>query len=338
MVGEPSRALPDVDFALGGRDFQGDTGRARLIGDVPFNTFAARDLVGAGQPLHHAPLARDRVRVVVVPAVRARLGGRRDRREPVRRASSAGSSRARSCSSSHDADEAVAAYRELLDDPGAGRGDGPPRARARARRAHLPPPRAPAARAARPARSARVAEERIAIVPAYNEERNIGARGRRAARVRPRARRRRRSPTARSTARPRSPPSTARTWSGCRSTSGSAAPCRPASATPGRTATSSPCAATATASTTRPSCRRCSRRCSRARPTSCVGSRFTGGDGLPLVGDAPHRHPPARARRLGDRAPARHRHDLRLPGAEPRARSASSPPTTRTTTPRSRGW
>jgi glycosyltransferase involved in cell wall biosynthesis len=40
MVGEPSQALPDVDFALGGRDFQGELGRARLIGDVPFNTFA----------------------------------------------------------------------------------------------------------------------------------------------------------------------------------------------------------------------------------------------------------------------------------------------------------
>ncbi len=39
LVGEPSRALPEVDFALGGRDFQGDTGRARLIGDVPFNVF-----------------------------------------------------------------------------------------------------------------------------------------------------------------------------------------------------------------------------------------------------------------------------------------------------------
>ncbi len=39
MVGEPSRALPDVDFALGGRDFQADTGTARLIGDVPFNVF-----------------------------------------------------------------------------------------------------------------------------------------------------------------------------------------------------------------------------------------------------------------------------------------------------------
>jgi spore maturation protein CgeB len=40
MVGEPSRALPDADFALGGRDFQGDVGRARLLGDVPFNAFA----------------------------------------------------------------------------------------------------------------------------------------------------------------------------------------------------------------------------------------------------------------------------------------------------------
>jgi len=40
MVGEPSRAAPELDFALGGGDFQGDTGRARLLGDVPFNVFA----------------------------------------------------------------------------------------------------------------------------------------------------------------------------------------------------------------------------------------------------------------------------------------------------------
>ena len=40
LVGEPSRTLPDVDFALGGGDFQGDTGRARRIGDVPFNVFS----------------------------------------------------------------------------------------------------------------------------------------------------------------------------------------------------------------------------------------------------------------------------------------------------------
>jgi glycosyltransferase involved in cell wall biosynthesis len=40
LVGGPSRALPDVDFALGGRDFRGDVGRARSIGDVPFNAFS----------------------------------------------------------------------------------------------------------------------------------------------------------------------------------------------------------------------------------------------------------------------------------------------------------
>jgi len=40
MVGEPSRAAPEIDFALGGLDFQGDVGSARLLGDVPFNVFA----------------------------------------------------------------------------------------------------------------------------------------------------------------------------------------------------------------------------------------------------------------------------------------------------------
>src|ERR671917_871260 len=40
MVGEPSRAAPEIDFALGGGDFRGDTGRARMVGDVPFNVFS----------------------------------------------------------------------------------------------------------------------------------------------------------------------------------------------------------------------------------------------------------------------------------------------------------
>jgi hypothetical protein len=40
LVGEPSRRDERIDFALGGRDFQGDTGGARLLGDVPFNAFA----------------------------------------------------------------------------------------------------------------------------------------------------------------------------------------------------------------------------------------------------------------------------------------------------------
>jgi hypothetical protein len=40
MVGEPSRRAPDLEFALGGLDFQGDTGNARVLGDIPFNVFA----------------------------------------------------------------------------------------------------------------------------------------------------------------------------------------------------------------------------------------------------------------------------------------------------------
>jgi spore maturation protein CgeB len=39
LVGEASRALPELDFLLGGYDFRGDTGRARLLGDVPFQAF-----------------------------------------------------------------------------------------------------------------------------------------------------------------------------------------------------------------------------------------------------------------------------------------------------------
>jgi Glycosyl transferases group 1 len=39
LVGEPSRRLPDADFALGGEDFQGDVGRARSLGVIPFNAF-----------------------------------------------------------------------------------------------------------------------------------------------------------------------------------------------------------------------------------------------------------------------------------------------------------
>ena len=40
LVGEPSRLLRDVDFALGGGDFRGDTGLARELGTIPFNAFS----------------------------------------------------------------------------------------------------------------------------------------------------------------------------------------------------------------------------------------------------------------------------------------------------------
>ena len=100
MVGEPSRTRPSIDFALGGRDFQGDIGRAREIGDVPFNVFA-RAISAARVNLNVTRRSHATVDGLVdVPAVRARLGGRRDRLEPARGASSAGSSRAARCSSS----------------------------------------------------------------------------------------------------------------------------------------------------------------------------------------------------------------------------------------------
>ena len=40
MIEAPSRQLTDVDFVVGGHDFHGELGRAREIGDVPFNMFA----------------------------------------------------------------------------------------------------------------------------------------------------------------------------------------------------------------------------------------------------------------------------------------------------------
>jgi len=40
MIGEPSRRLPEVDFGLSGRDFRGDTGAARMIEDAPMSTIA----------------------------------------------------------------------------------------------------------------------------------------------------------------------------------------------------------------------------------------------------------------------------------------------------------
>lgn len=39
MIAEPSRRLPGVDFAIGGYDHRGDTGRARMLGRIPFNAF-----------------------------------------------------------------------------------------------------------------------------------------------------------------------------------------------------------------------------------------------------------------------------------------------------------
>jgi len=117
LVGEPSRRDPRIDFALGGRDFQGDVGRAREIGDVPFNVFARA-------------ISAARVNLNLTRRPHATVPGSSTAR-PFELASSG----AAIVSNPHDGierwfepgrelvvvsstEEAVAAYRELVSDPG----------------------------------------------------------------------------------------------------------------------------------------------------------------------------------------------------------------------------
>jgi glycosyltransferase involved in cell wall biosynthesis len=117
MVGEPSRREPDVDFALGGRDFQGDVGRARFLGDVPFNAFAraisaARVNLNITRRSHATVPHSSTCRPFELAAAGAAIvsnphAGIERWLEP-----------GREIVVVDDADAAVAAYRALLDDPG----------------------------------------------------------------------------------------------------------------------------------------------------------------------------------------------------------------------------
>ena len=129
-------------------------GRAS-IGDVPFNVFAARDLFARASTLNITRRSHAiRLRVVDVPPVRARGGGRGDRLEPAR--GDRALVRARP-----EIRVVVVRRRGARGLPraarrsGQRRGDGTPGARARPRRAHLRPPRAaaPRSRRALPARA-----------------------------------------------------------------------------------------------------------------------------------------------------------------------------------------
>jgi Glycosyl transferases group 1 len=116
MVGEPSRALPDVDFALGGRDFRGDTGRAREIGDVPFNAFArtisaARVNLCITRRSHATVYASSSCRPFELASAGAAIVS--NPYNQIERWFEPGSE----LIVVHDADEAIAAYRELVDDP-----------------------------------------------------------------------------------------------------------------------------------------------------------------------------------------------------------------------------
>ena len=116
FVGEPSRELGDVDFALGGHDFRSDTG-TRGSSATSRSRVSAGDLGGASQPLHHAPPARHGLRLVVVPAFELAASGAAIVANPydgIERWFEPGSE----LMVVDDADEAIAAYRALLDDPG----------------------------------------------------------------------------------------------------------------------------------------------------------------------------------------------------------------------------
>jgi glycosyltransferase involved in cell wall biosynthesis len=116
LVGEPSRELAEADFALGGGDFRGDTGRARLIGDVPFNIFSyaissARINLNITRRSHATVHASSTSRPFELAACGAAIvsipvAGLETWFEPGRELLVAGS-----------AEEATAAYRELLGDP-----------------------------------------------------------------------------------------------------------------------------------------------------------------------------------------------------------------------------
>jgi spore maturation protein CgeB len=118
MVGEPSRRLPDVEFALGGRDFRADIGRGRLIGDVPFNAFnhaisSARVNLNITRRSHATVLASSTSRPFELAAAGAAIVS-----NPVK-----GIERwfepDRELVVVADAHEAERTYRELLADPGA---------------------------------------------------------------------------------------------------------------------------------------------------------------------------------------------------------------------------
>jgi hypothetical protein len=118
LVGEPSRRLLDVDFALGGEDFQGDIGRARTLGVIPFNAFnraisstrvALNVTRRAHATMHASSTARPFELAMAGAAIVSNpVEGIEMWFEPGRELIVA-----------QDADEATAVYSELLADPGA---------------------------------------------------------------------------------------------------------------------------------------------------------------------------------------------------------------------------
>ena len=118
LIGEPSRRLPEVDFALGGRDFRSDIGRARLVGDIPFNSFnhaisASRINLNITRRSHATVWASSTSRPFELAAAGAAIVS--SPVEGIERWFEPG----RELVVVQDADEAEQVYRELLADPGA---------------------------------------------------------------------------------------------------------------------------------------------------------------------------------------------------------------------------
>ena len=287
LVGEPSRRDPRIDFALGGRDFQGDIGGARVLGDVPFNVFARA-------------ISAARINLNITRRAHATVDGSSTCR-PFELAASG----AAIVSNPHsglerwfepgeelvvveDADAALEAYHGLLDDP-ARHGDGRPGAGARPRRAHVRAPGPPGAPPARARDGGDGVTRVIAVVPASTRRPPSRPSSRGSTRSTPG------STSSSSTTGPPTPrlpprPPPARPSSVCRSTSGSAPRCRPASGTRSNATMTSRCGSTVTGSTTPLTCRSCSSRSratrrtsSRARgsvtSTAATGRRSAGGSG-----------------------------------------------------------
>jgi glycosyltransferase involved in cell wall biosynthesis len=118
MIGEPSRADEELAFAVGGGDFRSDLGRARRVGHVPFNVFPqaisrARINLNITRRPHASVPASSTARPFELAAAGAAIVS--NPVEGIDRWFEPGSE-LRVVSS---ADEALAAYRELLADPAA---------------------------------------------------------------------------------------------------------------------------------------------------------------------------------------------------------------------------
>jgi spore maturation protein CgeB len=118
LIGEPSRRLGEVDFVLGGTDFRGDVGRARELGYFPVNLLshvisASRINLNVARRPHAEVFASSTSRLFELAAAGAAIVT--NPYEGIERWFEPGSE----LLVISGADEAVDAYRNLLDDPGA---------------------------------------------------------------------------------------------------------------------------------------------------------------------------------------------------------------------------